>query len=106
MKEAAMLGMFPDMGPSVDDAKFFKSVTPDLAWVQQGHGLWKDLHGIAEVGYIAEDRHERGEQQPAVEFRPDPQRDESAVERDHPAHADTADPRADAQHRHHDFAKP
>ena len=53
LRRAAMIGMFPDMGPSMDDARFFKSVVPELSWVQQGHGIWKDLHGIGEVGYNA-----------------------------------------------------
>ena len=51
LDKVATVGMFPDMAPSVDDAKFFKSVAPSLPWVAQGHQIWKDLHGIGKIAY-------------------------------------------------------
>ncbi len=51
LEKALMLGMFCDCMPEKEDAQFFKDVAPKLAWVQQGHTIFKNLHDIAEVGY-------------------------------------------------------
>jgi len=53
LEKALMLGMFCDMVPTREDVEFFRSIAPDLGWVQQGHGFMTKLHGIADVGYNA-----------------------------------------------------
>ena len=53
LEKTLMIGMFCDMGPSTEDAQFFKDIAPDLKLVQQGHGLWRNLHKIADIGYNA-----------------------------------------------------
>ena len=53
LEEALILGMFTDSAPSKGDTQFFLDIAPDLAWVQQGHNIFKNLHGMAKVGYTA-----------------------------------------------------
>jgi hypothetical protein len=53
LEKALMLGMFTDSAPTKEDTRFFVDIAPDLAWVQQGHNIFKDLHGMAKVGYTA-----------------------------------------------------
>ena len=53
LEKALMLGMFCDCMPEKEDAQFFKDVAPKLAWVQQGHSIFKNLQDVAEVGYNA-----------------------------------------------------
>jgi hypothetical protein len=53
-EQALMLGMFTDAVPPKEHIQFFHDIAPDLPWVQQGHGRWKQkVYGIAEVGYQA-----------------------------------------------------
>jgi hypothetical protein len=54
LEKALMLGMFTDAMPPKEHIQFFHDMAPDLPWVQQGHGRWKQkVYGIAEVGYQA-----------------------------------------------------
>lgn len=53
LEKALMLGMFTDSTPSKEDTQLFLDIAPDLAWVQQGHNVFKNLHGMAKVGYTA-----------------------------------------------------
>jgi len=53
LEKTLMLGMFTDSMPSKEDTKFFLDIAPDLAWVQQGHNVIKDLYGIVKTGYTA-----------------------------------------------------
>jgi hypothetical protein len=54
LETALMLGMFTDAMPPKEHMQFFQDIAPDLPWVHQGHGRWKQkVYGIAEVGYQA-----------------------------------------------------
>jgi len=54
LEKGLMLGMFTDAMPPKEHIQFFHDIAPDLPWVQQGHGRWKQkVYGIAEVGYQA-----------------------------------------------------
>ncbi len=53
LEKTLQLGMFTDSTPNKEDTKFFLELAPDLPWVQQGHNAFKDLNGIAKVGYTA-----------------------------------------------------
>jgi hypothetical protein len=53
LEKALMLGMFTDSAPTKEDTQFFFDIAPDLTWVQQGHNVIGDLHGIVKTGYTA-----------------------------------------------------
>ena len=54
IEKALMLGMFTDATPPKEHIQFFHDIAPDLPWVQQGHGRWKDkIYGISDVAYQA-----------------------------------------------------
>jgi hypothetical protein len=54
LEKTLMLGMFTDAIPPKEHIEFFHDIAPDLPWVHQGHGRWKQkVYGIADVGYQA-----------------------------------------------------
>ncbi|HUT59627.1 MAG TPA: glycoside hydrolase domain-containing protein, partial [Phycisphaerae bacterium] len=53
LAKTLQLGMFTDSYPNKEDTRFFLDIAPDMAWVQQGHNTFRNLNGIAKVGYTA-----------------------------------------------------
>jgi Glycoside hydrolase 123, catalytic domain/Glycoside hydrolase 123 N-terminal domain len=53
LEKTLQIGMFTDSVPNKHDTEFFLDIAPDLAWVQMGHNAFRDLRGIAKVGYTA-----------------------------------------------------